>query len=95
MFFELAFEAAGRRQLLRVTQQIQTGRRGHVWLTAVGEDAGAEVVSWTQRPAAGVLEERVEKRRWKPDEQTEEGQMNTFHEEVLLLQPKRRLRGPN
>lgn len=29
----------------------------NVWLTVAGEDAGAEVVSWAQRPAARVLEQ--------------------------------------
>lgn len=52
--FDLTFKTAGRR-LLRVTQQVHAeGLR--LRLTAEGEDTGAQVVSWTQRPAARVLE---------------------------------------
>lgn len=52
--FYLTFKTA-RWWLLCVTQEIQTEHL-HIWLAIVGEDTGAEVVSWAQRPAARVLE---------------------------------------
>lgn len=50
----LTFKTA-RRRWLWLTQQIHAENL-HIWLTAVGEDTGAEVISWAQGPAARVLE---------------------------------------
>lgn len=54
------FKAAGRRQL-GVSQQVHAEHL-HVWLTVGRVDARAEVVSRTQRPAAGVLTHTLSRR---------------------------------
>lgn len=52
--FYLTFKTAGR-WYVGMMQEINTENL-HIWLTAVGEDTRAEVVSWAQGPAARVLE---------------------------------------